>query len=303
MNGPETCRQVLQAQVDLACPQAVIDWEAEGMGGVLDDNQENLINIRGTEWPEFMVFRPIPSGGSLLFGDEELALSPEVGPCENRVYRLPLAALAVPDLNYIAGEMSYTLGNCGVTTYEVSIELSPPEDPGDENGGGAPIPLVAPGSGAVTPALSAEALQLLNQRQAANTLALRNLEEADPALANAAGFRLAKQFLLKQGDAARLSQEFTSAAESLLLGMTRAGAARKPNYGAAFTSLAHAYLDKILALAEPVGPEVETAWTTIAAKAADAGIDLVAVRKGWKAADLRKTMDKERVDTLDKLLK
>lgn len=218
-----------------------------------------------------------------------------------------------------SGTLAYTLP-CLNSSYTITISPPvPPDAPEDEDADDNEVinredrdgqPAISVTGGAVSPVPTGESLplslasqQLLNQRQAANTLAFRNLEEADPTLGNAAGFRLAKQFLLKQGDAAKLSQDFVSAAESLLLGMNRAGAARKAGYGAAFTPLAHAYFDKVLALAVPAGPEMETAWTTIAAKAADAGIDLAALRKGWKAADLRKTIDKERVNALDKLLK
>ncbi|MBX2926826.1 MAG: hypothetical protein KF852_03225 [Saprospiraceae bacterium] len=215
------------------------------------------------------------------------------------------------------GILAYTLP-CLNSDYTITISPPvPPDAPEDEDADDNEVinsedrdgqPAISVTRDAVGSVPAGESLplplasqQLLNQRQAANTLAFRNLEEADPTLGNAAGFRLAKQFLLKQGDAAKLSQDFAGAAESLLLGMNRAGAARKAGYEAAFTPLAHAYFDKVLALAVPAGPETETAWTTIAAKAADAGIDLAAVRKGWKAADLRKTIDKERVNALDKL--
>jgi len=217
----------------------------------------------------------------------------------------------------MSGILAYTLP-CWSNTYMLTMIPIPPMAPdgdgspnteNDDDRDGQPIigdvtARRSPVSDALSDAsLVPAAQQLLNQRQAANTLAFRNLEEADPTLGNAAGFKLAKQFLLKQGDAAKLSQDFVSAAESLLLGMNRAGASRKARYGVAFTPLAHAYFDKVLALAAPAGPVMETAWTTIAVKAAEAGIDLAAVRKGWKAADLRKTIDKERVNALDKLLK
>lgn len=153
--------------------------------------------------------------------------------------------------------------------------------------------------------INPEAANTLNQRKAALVERLNAVRDSGSGVANTAGFKRTTMFTMAPAELPQLSKEYAAALRPLLSSYSQTqDKQRKKEVGEVITVLNIAYLDKLAA-----SPEAKPSDETLAAmensfaKMKEAGISPGKIKRSWKASDLRKVMDKDKINAINRSIK